>query len=50
LAIAEDFHVGENVIAISGEAKNVSGTVKSIAQGIVTIIPDKEFNLAVTFT
>lgn len=44
LAIAEDFHVGENVIAIAGDAKNVSGMVKSISNGIVTVIPDKIFN------
>jgi transcription elongation factor SPT5 len=49
LANAEDFHISENVIAIAGEAKNVFGIVKSIANGIVTVVPDKSFKIAVIY-
>lgn len=44
LAIADDFHVGESVLAISGEVKGLFGVVKSIIGSTVSIIPDKSFN------
>lgn len=47
IAVSEDFRIGENVIAVSGEAKNVSGVVKSIDQLIVTVEADAKFKLLV---
>lgn len=48
MAQSDDFLVGETVVAIAGELKNVSGKVKSIENSIVTVIPDRAFNLEVS--
>jgi transcription elongation factor SPT5 len=42
-----DFQTGEKVIVLSGEMKNVPGTVHSVENGVVTIIPDKAYGLGV---
>jgi transcription elongation factor SPT5 len=42
-ATVEDFQVGENVEVIVGELKNVKGTVQSVQNGVVTILPDASF-------
>jgi transcription elongation factor SPT5 len=46
VASSDDFSVGEAVVAIAGELKNISGTVKAVERGIVTIIPLKEYSIA----
>ena len=42
-ATVEDFQIGENVEVIVGELKNVKGTVESIQNGVITIMPDASF-------
>jgi transcription elongation factor SPT5 len=48
MAVSDSFHIGDNVIIISGELRNVTGCVKSIQNDIVTVIPDKHFGLMVS--
>jgi transcription elongation factor SPT5 len=45
VAKESDFQTGEKVIVLSGEMKNVPGTVHSVENGVVTIIPDKAYGL-----
>jgi transcription elongation factor SPT5 len=42
-----DFQTGEKIIVLSGDLKNVPGTVQSVENGVVTILPDKSYGLAV---
>ncbi|KAJ3361314.1 transcription elongation factor spt5 [Kappamyces sp. JEL0680] len=48
VAKAEDFQNGEKVIALSGQNKGMEGVVQSIENGIVTVLPDKNYGLKTT--
>lgn len=47
IAKAQDFQTGEKVLVLSGEMRNIEGVIHSIDGDIVTVIPDKSYELLV---